>query len=120
MPKLPGINNEICCYMKMMLLNVFRQVRVMRIEHVPTELKGTESLSIPSLCISESYIKAFIKPFETPQRSTKIKVQINFLSSSGIRTGRVKSTMSKVPVHRHFGDLVNKVYFMNIGVIFNY
>ena len=34
--------------------------------------------------------KAFIKSFEAPHRSVKIKIYVNFLSSSGIRTGRVK------------------------------
>ena len=33
--------------------------------------------------------KAFIKPFEAPQRSVKIKIQLNFFSSSRIGTGRV-------------------------------
>ena len=33
--------------------------------------------------------KAFIKPFEAPQRRVKIKIYDNFLSSSGIGTGRV-------------------------------
>ena len=34
--------------------------------------------------------KVFIKSFEAPQRSVKIKIQVNFFSSSGIGTGRVK------------------------------
>ena len=33
---------------------------------------------------------AFIKPFEVPQRSVKIKIQVDFFSSSGIRMGSVK------------------------------
>ena len=33
--------------------------------------------------------KAFIKLFEAPQRSVKIKIKVNFLSSSGIGTKRV-------------------------------
>ena len=33
--------------------------------------------------------KAFIKPFEAPQRNVKIKIYVNFLSSPGIGTGRV-------------------------------
>ena len=33
--------------------------------------------------------KAFIKPFEAPQRSVKIKISLNFSSSSGIGTGKV-------------------------------
>ena len=34
-------------------------------------------------------LKAFIKPFEATQRSVKIKIELNFFSSSGIGTGRV-------------------------------
>ena len=34
--------------------------------------------------------KTFIKPFEVPQRSVKIKTQVNVLSSSGIKTGKGK------------------------------
>ena len=33
--------------------------------------------------------KAFIKPFEALQRSVKIKIYVNFFSSSGIGVGRV-------------------------------
>ena len=32
---------------------------------------------------------AYIKPFEAPQRSVKIKIQVNFFFLSGIRTLRV-------------------------------
>ena len=35
--------------------------------------------------------KEFIKPFEIPQRSVKIKISLNFFSSSKIGTGRVNS-----------------------------
>ena len=35
--------------------------------------------------------KAFIKPFEAPQRIVKIKIQVNFFSSSEIETGRVET-----------------------------
>ena len=35
--------------------------------------------------------KAFTKPFEAPQRSVKIKILLNFFSSSGIGTGRVNN-----------------------------
>ena len=35
--------------------------------------------------------KVFIKSFEAPQRSKKIKIFVNFLSSSAIGTGRVKT-----------------------------
>ena len=34
--------------------------------------------------------KAFIKPFEAPQRSVKIKIELNFFTLSGIGTLRVK------------------------------
>ena len=34
--------------------------------------------------------KAFIKPFEAPQRSVKIKISLNFFTLSGIRMLRVK------------------------------
>ena len=34
--------------------------------------------------------KAFIKPFEAPQKSVKIKISLNFFPSSGIETERVK------------------------------
>ena len=34
--------------------------------------------------------KAFIKPFEAPQRNVKIKIEVNFLSLSGVGTGKVK------------------------------
>ena len=37
--------------------------------------------------------KAFIKPFEAPQRIVKIKILLNFFSSSGIGTGRVNITL---------------------------
>ena len=35
--------------------------------------------------------KAFIKPFEAPQRSMKIKIQVDSLSLPGIGTGRVNT-----------------------------
>ena len=34
--------------------------------------------------------KAFVKPFEAPQRSMKIKISVNFFSLSGIGAERVK------------------------------
>ena len=34
--------------------------------------------------------KTFIKPFEAPQKSVKIKISVNFFSSFRIRMGRVK------------------------------
>ena len=39
--------------------------------------------------------KAFIKPFEVPQRSVKIKIQLNFFTLSGIETLRVKGATRK-------------------------
>ena len=73
-------------------------------------------LTLPALCISESCIKikiilnfyfhtflwclkmfyeAFIKPFVAPKRSVKIKIWVNFFSSSGIGTERVKIILMK-------------------------
>ena len=37
--------------------------------------------------------KAFIKPFEAPQSSVKIKIDVNFFFLSGIGTLRVKIQM---------------------------
>ena len=55
-------------------------------------------LTLPAPCISERYIKikikTFIKPFETPQRSVKIKIQVTFFSLSGIRTGKIYKKLS--------------------------
>ena len=34
--------------------------------------------------------KVFIKPFEAPQRSAKIKLYVNFFTSPGIGMGRLK------------------------------
>ena len=36
----------------------------------------------------KGFMKAFIKPFGAPQRSVKIKIEVNFFSSR-IRPGRV-------------------------------
>ena len=43
-------------------------------------------------CLKRFYegLKAFIKPFEAPQRSVKIKILLNFFTLSGIVTFRVK------------------------------
>ena len=35
-------------------------------------------------------LKAFIKPFEAPQRSVKIKIELNFFTLSGIGPLRAK------------------------------
>ena len=37
--------------------------------------------------------KVFIKAFEAPQKSVKIKIQVNFLASSGIGKGKVKENI---------------------------
>ena len=53
-----------------------------------------------SLGASKSFrkaFKAFIKPFEAPQRSEKIKIWIDFLSSFGTGTGRVNN--SKINIY---------------------
>ena len=39
--------------------------------------------------------KPFIKPFEAPRRSVKIKIKVKFLSSSGIGVGRVNFETSR-------------------------
>ena len=39
-------------------------------------------------------LKAFIKPFEAPQRSVKVKIQVSFLSSSII--------LQNFKDHQHF------------------
>ena len=44
--------------------------------------------------------KAFVKPFEAPQKSVKIRNSRQFLSSSGIGTGRVK--IQKQPFQAKF------------------
>ena len=40
--------------------------------------------------------KPFIKLFEAPQRSVKIKIEVNFLSSSWVTTGRFNLMFSLV------------------------
>ena len=53
--------------------------------------------------------KAFIKPSEAPQRSVKIKIEVNFLSLSTIGTGRVNSYKMKLKQNEH-----NRIYhFIN-------
>ena len=58
------------------------------------EKKLTEIFIFTLICgASKGFMKAFkafIKPFEAPQRSAKIKSEVNFFSSSGIGTGRVE------------------------------
>ena len=41
---------------------------------------------------SMKVFKAFMKPFEAPKRSVKIKISVNFFALPGIETGRVKTT----------------------------
>ena len=43
-------------------------------------------------------LKAFIKPFEVPQGSVKIKTYVNFLSSSRIGLARVNIMMAIVTI----------------------
>ena len=35
-------------------------------------------------------VPQIIKPFEAPQKSVEVKFYVDFFSSSGIKTGRVK------------------------------
>ena len=42
------------------------------------------------------HIRAFIKPFEAPQRSVKIKIYLNFFTLPGIGTLRVKNHLNKI------------------------
>ena len=46
--------------------------------------------SPPPRAFQLKFFKAFIKPFEAPQRSVKTKTYVNFIFSSNIRTGRNK------------------------------
>ena len=68
----------------------------------------TEIIIFRFLCGSlKGFMKAFkgfIKPFEAPQRSVKIKIHVNFLSLSGIRTTRVKfdNIFGKIPLSGFF------------------
>ena len=43
--------------------------------------------------------KAFIKPFEAPQRSVKIKIEVNYFPSSEIGAGRVNIKSSFLSYH---------------------
>ena len=55
-------------------------------------------------------LKAFIKSFEAPQRSVKIKIKLVFFSSSGIGAQRVKlMAMNKNEMLPHFIPLA---YFL--------
>ena len=47
---------------------------------------------VPRKVLWKPSFKDFIKPFEAPQRSVEIKILINFFSSSGKGTGRVKGS----------------------------
>ena len=89
-------------------------------------------LTPPDPCIPESSIKsinlkfpflhifvvleAFIKPFEAPQISVKIKIQVNFLSSSGIGTGRINKLKYNFIVYHAFNFIeqyVNVVVYID-------
>ena len=52
--------------------------------------------------------KVFINAFEAPQRSVKIKNYVNFLSSSGIRTERINSTL-----------ISNSMHFLKLSAIYH-
>ena len=77
-------------------------------------------LTLPAPCISERYIKikikTFIKPFETPQRSVKVKIQVTFFSLSGIRAGRIYKKLSNLhQLHHQFFlnfDMVLETHMM--------
>ena len=60
----------------------------------PFEVFSKDILSFTLLCgATKDFMKAFkafIKPFEAPQRNVKIKIEVNFLSLSGVGTGKVK------------------------------
>ena len=43
-------------------------------------------------------MKAFIKPFEAPQRSVKIKIKVNFFFLPGTGTLRVKKRICNFPL----------------------
>ena len=45
--------------------------------------------------------KAFIKSFEAPQRSVKIKIKVNFFCSSRIEAGRVNLPVKGVVAKRY-------------------
>ena len=92
------------------------------------------TLNVPS--ISESYwnknlvrflfslffvafktFKAFLELFEAPQRSVKIKILLNFFSSSGIGTGRVKRFKNIIMIFRIKGPSKWKYEITGIGVL---
>ena len=54
--------------------------------------------------------KAFIKPFEAPQRSMKIKIKVNFFSSSGIGTGRVNRSGATRAVTVHISTTFDRAW----------
>ena len=45
--------------------------------------------------------KAFIKPFEAPQSSVKMKISLNFFTLSGIGTLRVNNAASDWPIQHN-------------------
>ena len=55
-----------------------------------SEIKLTQ-IMYRLLCVA---LKTFIKPFEAPKKSEKIKIKAIFFSSSGIRTGMVNRVLS--------------------------
>ena len=58
---------------------------------------------------SEGFMKAFkacINPFEVPQRSVKINIELNFFSSSGIGTGMFNHLKPLISHPREFWTLL--------------
>ena len=58
--------------------------------------------------------KDFVKPFEAPQKSVKIKIYFNFFSSSGIATGRVKRNIGLID---ELMITSNKLFLLLIDII---
>ena len=58
-------------------------------------------LTFALLCgASKGFLKTLVKPFATPQRSVKIKIELNFLFSSGIEASRIE--IGKVNLSEHY------------------
>ena len=70
--------------------------------------KLTAVLIFKLLCVATKgfmkTFKAFIKPFQTSQRSATINITVNFLSPSGIGAGNVKSSLSKVFYKKNYSE----------------
>ena len=59
--------------------------------------------------------KAFMKPFETMQRSGEIKIYVYFFSSFGIETGRIDSN-HRFPVNTNITEQLPSNQFHGVGV----